>query len=96
MRLLFTFAGNEGHLQLMRSLVLPPFPPSKGDHVDPLGPTTHFFQFHQELDSLPPHRYWISSPAGQRSAEQVVALSGHGPTPLKDPRTGTEDFAGGV
>ena len=48
MRLLFAFAGNEGHLQPMRYLVLSPFPPSKGDHVDPLGPTTHFFQFDQE------------------------------------------------
>src|SRR5674476_25953 len=47
-RLLFAFAGNEGHLQPMRYLVLSPFPPSKGDHVDPLGPTTHFFQFDQE------------------------------------------------
>jgi hypothetical protein len=47
-RLLFTFAGNEGHLQPMRYLVLSPFPPSKGDHADPLGPTTHFFQFDQE------------------------------------------------
>jgi hypothetical protein len=38
-RLLFAFAGNEGHLQPMRYPVLSPFPLSNGDHV---GPTTHF------------------------------------------------------
>src|SRR5664279_4771697 len=47
-RLLFTIADNEGHLPSIRYLVLSPFPPSNGDHVDPFGPKTHFFQFDQE------------------------------------------------
>jgi len=47
-RLLFTIADNEGHLPSMRYLVLSPFPPSNGDHVDPFGPKTHFFQFAQD------------------------------------------------
>src|ERR1035438_6775959 len=46
-QLLFTIADNEGHLPSMRYLVLSPFPPSNGDHVDPFGPKTHFFQFAQ-------------------------------------------------
>ena len=48
MRLLFAFADNEEHLPPMRYLVLSPFLPSNGDHVDPFGPKTHFFQFDQE------------------------------------------------
>ena len=47
-RLLFTIADNEGHLLPMRYLVLCPFPPSNGDHVDSFGPKTHFFQFEQD------------------------------------------------
>jgi len=47
-RLLFAFADNEEHLPPMRYLVLSPFPPSNGDHVDPFGPKTNFFQFDQE------------------------------------------------
>jgi hypothetical protein len=47
-RLLFTIADNAGHLLSMRYLVLSPFPPSNGDHVDPFGPKTHFFQFQQD------------------------------------------------
>jgi hypothetical protein len=47
-RLLIAFADNEGHLPPMRYLVLSPFPPSNGDHVDPFGPKTHSFQLDQE------------------------------------------------
>jgi hypothetical protein len=47
-RLLFTFAGNEGHLQPIRYLVLTPFPPSYGDPADPVGPRTHLFRPKQE------------------------------------------------
>src|SRR5450631_3317427 len=47
-RLLFTIADNEGHLPLMWYLVLSPFPPSNGDHVDPFGPKTHCFRFEQD------------------------------------------------
>jgi len=37
-RLLFTFVGNEGHLQPMRYLVLSPFPLSNGDPANPFRP----------------------------------------------------------
>ena len=90
-RLLFTFADNEGHLLSMRYLALSPFPPSNGDHLDPFEPKTHFFQFEQDLDPLPPHRYWISSPAGQPTTErrrpclcQVGAASTRARRPIDD------------
>jgi len=64
-RLVLAFADNEGHLPSMRHLVLSPFPPRNGDHVDPLGQRRTSSNSIRNLDFLPPHRCWISSPAGQ-------------------------------
>jgi hypothetical protein len=101
-RLLFTFADNEGHLLSMRYLVLSPFPPSNGDHhpatatmLTRLGQRRTSSNSIRNLDSLPPHRYWISSPAGQPTTErrrprlcQVGAASTRArrPIPLRERR----------
>jgi|SRR5450631_856890 hypothetical protein len=73
-RLLFTISDNEGHLLSMRYLVLSPFPASNGDHLDPLSQRRTSSNSSRILDPLPPHRYWISSPAGYppRNAEAHI------------------------
>src|SRR5664280_1796483 len=54
----------------MRYLVLSPFPPATATMLTRLGQRRTSSNSIRNLDSLPPHRYWISSPAGQPPTER--------------------------
>jgi hypothetical protein len=58
------------NLPPMRYLVLSPFPPATATMLTRLGQRRTSSNSIRNLDSLPPHRYWISSPAGQPPTER--------------------------
>ena len=94
MRLLLTFAGNEGHLQPMRYLVLSPFPLSNGDPADPFRPTTHFFRSEQEPRPSAASSLLDQLAAGQRQPDGSEPLAGYRNVAIGNPTAGSLGSSG--